>query len=58
MPVSRGLLREPVQLLDPAEDVGLFMPEVVQVGVERRAEERQLVVFKLDRVVQNGPLGS
>jgi hypothetical protein len=34
------------------------VPEVVQVGVQRRLEEPELVLVDLDRVVQNGPLGS
>jgi hypothetical protein len=34
------------------------VPEVVQVGVQRRLQEAQLLVGQLQRVVQNGPLGS
>jgi hypothetical protein len=34
------------------------VPEVVEVGMERRLEEPQLVLVELDRMVQNDPLGS
>src|SRR5919201_449545 len=45
------------QLLDPPQHVGLLVPEVVQVRVERRLYEPQLVVVDVNRVLQNGPLG-
>jgi hypothetical protein len=34
------------------------VPEVVQVGVQRRLKQAQLVLVHFDRVVQNDPLGS
>jgi hypothetical protein len=34
------------------------VPEVVEVRVQRSLEEPQLLVSQLQRVVQNGPLGS
>ena len=46
------------QFLDLPEHVGLLVPEVVQVRMQRRLEEPQLVLVELDRVVQNDPLGS
>ena len=53
---GRRQLRD--QLLDLPQHVGFLVPEVVEVGVQRGAQQPQLVVGQLQRVVQNGPLGS
>src|SRR5262249_24819703 len=48
------------QLLDLPQDVGLLVAEVVEVRVQCAADQLELVVRQLDRVIghQYGPLGS
>ena len=45
---GRGRLRD--QRLDPAQNVGLVVTEVVEVGMERRMQQPQLLVGQLERV--------
>jgi hypothetical protein len=48
------------QLLDLAQDVRLLVAEIVEIRVQRAADELQLVTRQLDHVVghQYGPRGS